>query len=136
MDDPAVDDPAPPPRDALPLLWANFVGSHVILLAISFFVAPEPGALGQWAVVLGIPALVTAGLAVEGEVLARAAPQLQTWFVLRFALAEVAGVLGFVAYYVSGEHLVQGLCAAVGLVAHLACFPSRGARERYALARR
>lgn len=121
---------APPPT--LPILWSSFVMSHALFVGLSFFVPAEPMAEASWVPALGLPAVVAAGLAAEGSVLGRAASNLQTWFLLRFALAEVAGIVGFVAWFVTGEHLVQLACAGAGLLAHLASFPTGRAVETYA----
>ncbi|MFN7142351.1 MAG: hypothetical protein ACK4YP_01125 [Myxococcota bacterium] len=121
---------APPPT--LPILWSSFVMSHGLFVGLSFFLPPEPMAEAGWGPALGLPAVVAAGLAAEGSVLGRAAQNLQTWFLLRFALAEVAGIVGFIAWFLTGDHLVQLGCAGAGLLAHLAAFPTARAVETYA----
>ncbi len=125
-----------PPATQLPVLWASFFTSHTVIAGLAFFVPAEPVADPSWVPLLGLPAVAAAGLSVQGGVLARAAPQVLTWFILRFALAETAGLLGFVSYFLSGDHLVQLGCAAIGLVAHLLAFPGARAAQLYAAARR
>ncbi|MDP2305609.1 MAG: hypothetical protein Q8P18_06250 [Pseudomonadota bacterium] len=125
--------PAPVP---LPILWGAFVSTHALLLVLSFFVPAEPIAQASLVPLLAIPAMIAAGLAAEGSLVARVAPHAQTWCILRFALAESAGILGFVTFLLSGAHLVQLVCAACGLVAHLLAFPSPRALEGYSSLRR
>ncbi|MES2643975.1 MAG: hypothetical protein V4850_31085 [Myxococcota bacterium] len=121
-----------PPATPLPLLWAAFIGSHVMFVAITFFVPGQPIAQANLLPILAVPAMIVAGIAAEGSLVARVAPQAQTWCLIRFALAEVAGVLGLLVYFFSGEHLVQLVCAACGLMAHLLAFPSARALEGHA----
>lgn len=120
---------AKPPQAVLPIVWGAFVSSHALFVAISFFVPADPSLDPGMVSLFGIPALALAGIAAEGSLVARVAPQLQTWFILRYALAEAAGLMGFAAYFASGDHLVQLACAGAGLLAHLAAYPSGRAIE-------
>ncbi len=120
--------PTPVP---LPILWGVFLMSNVLFLGISLVVPVTPVPDAGWVAALALPAVIAAGLAAEGSVLARLLPQVKAWFLARFALAEAAGVLGLVAYVVSGEHVVQLACAGCGLVAHVLAFPSARALEMH-----
>lgn len=125
----------PPARSSaqtLPILWAAFVSTHLMLLGISFVVPAAPVGDVGWVPLLGLLAVVPAGLSVSAGLFARAAKSAQTWFILRFALAEAASLFGFVAYFVSGDHLVQLGCAALGILAHLMAFPSAAAQAAFA----
>lgn len=123
--------PTTPLPTPLPILWGAFILSHVMFVVLTFFVPAEPIAETSLVPLLALPALVVAGIAAEGSLVARVAPQVQTWCLLRFALAEMAGVLGLVVYFLSGAHLVQLACAGCGLLAHLLAFPSARAVEAH-----
>jgi hypothetical protein len=124
----------PGQANVLPILWVSFFSAHVLFAGVSTVVAPVAD-LGPAAAVFGLVALLPAGLAAEGGILARAITPAQSWFIVRFAMAESAAILGLVAFLTSGSHLVQLGCAALGLVAHLLSFPSEGALARYAATR-
>ncbi|MDP2311478.1 MAG: hypothetical protein Q8P41_01120 [Pseudomonadota bacterium] len=121
-----------PAATPLPILWSAFVPTHLMFLIIGNFVPAEPIAQADLVPLLALPAVVAAGIAAEGSLLARVAPKAQSWFVMRFALAEVAALVGFLSYFLTGTHLVQFLCAGVGFMAHVLSLPTAGALTRHA----
>lgn len=124
------------PTTPLPILWATFLPTHLLFIALTFFLPAEPITDISWLPVLALPALGLAGIAAEGSILARVAQQPQAWFLLRFVLSEVAAVVGFLAYFVSGTHVIQLICAGCGLLGHLLSFPTARALEFHAGLRR
>jgi len=117
----------------LSLLWGMFFPSHALFLAIPFLVPMEAQPFAAFAPLLAVPAVIAGGLAAEGSLPARFAAAAQTFFILRFALSELAALLGLAACLVTGgDHLVQAGCALVGLVAHTLSYPSVGAIEAHA----
>ena len=123
---------SPPPNvQTLPLMWGAFIMAHLSIAGVTSVVPAEPTGDTSWAPLLGLVALVPAGLSVQGGLIARAASNAQTWFLIRFALGEAAGLIGVVAWLAAGDRAVQLGCAAVGLVAHLFAFPSAGAQAAF-----
>jgi hypothetical protein len=100
--------------------------THAVLTGISFAV-PADGTAPTIAVFLVLPALFTASMSVGAGFWLPASANAQTFFVLRWALAEAASIFGFVAYFLSGSHLWQIPCVAAGVIAVLLAFPSEAA---------
>lgn len=103
----------PPPN--LWILWAAHGAAQVGIVIVSFVVPAQPTAEApQYVLLLG--ALGAAGVSIAAPLLL---PRLvdPTRLLVRMALAEAAGMLGFVAWFLSGERLVLAACVGLGLLA-------------------
>jgi hypothetical protein len=112
-------------RMQLPLIWVVFLLTQLVITGVSFAVPAQPSLEPTLAYVFGFPALMAAGISVSGDLWRPRVPQLQTWYILRWALAEAATIMGFASWYTSGERLVQFACLGLAIVAIGVGFPRR-----------
>ncbi|HEX8455798.1 MAG TPA: hypothetical protein VF656_00610 [Pyrinomonadaceae bacterium] len=122
-------------RRGLLLIWGAQLMSLALLFGLTYVLRPESSRDGNhtlaWMLgAVGFMAFVISFL-VKRKLLAQAAAERRidlgtTAYVLAFALCEVTGLLGFVAYIVTGLSyaLHSFIIAAGGLALH---FPARGA---------
>lgn len=105
------------------ILWASMGMSQLVLLAVSYVVDAPAGdpSLGP---LLILPGLLTALASIALPLVAAIVPiSPQPRFLLRCALAEGAGLMGFVSYMLSGDHTWQLVAAGAGLFAWLVAAP-------------
>jgi hypothetical protein len=129
--------PAEARRRGLLLIWGAQLFSLALLFGLTYVVRPEASTDGNhtlaWTLgAVGVSSFLLSFL-VKRKLLARAAaerrPELGTTaYVLAFAMCEMAGLLGFVAYVVTGlsYSLHSFIIAAAGILLH---FPARGVFE-------
>ena len=111
------------PNQTLLIMWAAFVMSHVLITAVPFLAQMEPGG-GSGGLALALPALAL--LNGTASLMARAwlrVPNIQTFYVVRWALAESATLFGLVGWFITGSHTTQYACAGIGLLAHVMAYP-------------
>lgn len=111
------------PNQTLLIMWASFVMSHVLITAVPFLAQMQPGG-GNGTVALVLPAFAL--LCGTASLMARAwlrTPNVQTAYIIRWALAESATLFGLVSWYMTGSHTTQYACAAIGLLAHVMAYP-------------
>ena len=114
-----------PPALPVPLvIFGAMAMSHVMFVAISFVVEGGGGnpSIGPFLV---LPAAATAGLSLVFPHLVGAKFDRLTAHIIRWALAESATVIGFLAAFQGAPRLFQAACTAMGLVALFAAFPPR-----------
>ncbi|MBM4364685.1 MAG: hypothetical protein FJ102_00605 [Deltaproteobacteria bacterium] len=112
---------------ALPVpivIFAAILMSQLVLVAVSFAVPPG-GSNPSIGPFLVLPAAATAGLSLVAPHLFGPKFDRLTLHILRWALAESATILGFVAAFMGAPRLFQAACTAMGLVAMFAAFPPR-----------
>lgn len=109
-------------KNPIPLiLWSAFGVTHLVLVLISTLIpaaSAEPARL-----LFVIPALTAASASVAATRFFPPAMPAQTTHIVRWALAESASLMGFVAWYTSGDHLVQAVCTGAGLLAWALALP-------------
>lgn len=113
-----------PPNPTSLILWSAFGATHLVLLLVSTLLAPTSHDPVLTFMVL--PALSSAAVSVAAPRVFPAEMVVPTRFILRWALAEAASLMGFVAWFLSGDHLVQGVCAGAGLLAWALARPTDG----------
>ncbi len=111
--------PAPDPR-VQTIIWLALGASQLMFLGLGVLLAPpanpEQVHLAQ---VLALPAMLTAGASIALGVIPSILPALRAPArnIVRWAIAESAGLFGLVALMVSGDALYQYAYATFGLVA-------------------
>ncbi|MBM4390120.1 MAG: hypothetical protein FJ090_03280 [Deltaproteobacteria bacterium] len=113
---------------ALPVplvIFGAMLMSQFVLVAASFAVPPS-GSNPSIGPSLVLPAAATAGLSLVAPHLFGPKTDRLTLHVVRWALAEPATILGFVAAFMGAPRLFQAACTAMGLVAMFAAFPADG----------
>ena len=108
------------------ILWGSMGTAQVVFLVVATLI-PAVGT-EAWAPLLIVPALGVAGLSAA----ARFMPAFllmppQTRAIVRWALAEAAGIFGLLAYLESGVPTYQYGCAFFGFAAWIYAFPSDAA---------
>lgn len=108
------------------IIWIVMGASQLIILGIGAVLAPpsNPGATTT-AQMLAFPAMMTASASIALGVIPGLLPgtPAQTRHILRWALAESAGLFGLVSLMISGEALYQYACAIMGLIAWAVAVP-------------
>jgi hypothetical protein len=129
--------PAEARRRGLLLVWGAQILSLLFLFFLTYVVRPEASRDGNhtlaWALgAVGFTSFLLSFL-VKRKLLARAAVERRldlgtTAYVLAFAMCEMAALLGFVSYVITGLSyaLHSFIIAAVGMLLH---FPKRGALD-------
>ena len=124
-------------RRGLLLLWGAQLMSLALLFGLTYVIRPESSPDGNhtlaWALgAIGFVSFIVSFL-IKRKILAQAAAKRRidlgtTAYVLAFALCEMTGLLGFVAYIITGlsYSLHSFIIAVGGLLLH---FPARGALE-------
>ncbi|HEV2800149.1 MAG TPA: hypothetical protein VGW12_06620 [Pyrinomonadaceae bacterium] len=124
-------------RRGLLLIWGAQLMSLALLFGLTYVIRPESSTDGNhtlaWALgTIGFVSFIISFL-VKRKLLAQAAAKRRidlgtTAYVLAFALCEMTGLLGFVAYIITGlsYSLHSFIIAVGGLVLH---FPARGALD-------
>ncbi|HYG09522.1 MAG TPA: hypothetical protein VD835_06080 [Pyrinomonadaceae bacterium] len=124
-------------RRGLLLIWGAQLMSLAVLFSLTYVVRPEASADGNhtlaWAFgAIGFTTFIASFLVkrklLDQAALKRRADLGTTAYVLAFAMCELAAILGFVAYVITGLSytLHSFIIAAAGLLLH---FPARGALE-------
>ncbi len=114
-----MSEPAPNP---IPLiLWSAFGMTHLVLVFITTLIPPQPSNPGM--VLFVIPALASATISVGARSIFKGNFPAQTLFIVRWALAESATLMGFVSWYISGDRPVQAVCTLAGLAAWAIAMP-------------
>lgn len=124
-------------RRGLLLIWGAQLFSLLLLFSLTYVVRPEASTDGNhtlaWALgTIGFTTFLVSFL-FKRKLLARAAAERRmdlgtTAYVVAFAMCEMTGLLGFVAYIITGLSyaLHSFIIAAGGMLLH---FPARGALE-------
>ncbi len=116
-----------PSEQNLPFIWLGFCVSQIVFAGISWSVWPgqtTEDMMIVWvlaAMILPMSLMSTfgAGFLVKGEGTAT------TRYILRWAFAESAALVGFVACFVGGPRWLGPLAAGWGLLLVLLAYPSR-----------
>ena len=108
-------------------LWGALGTSQAIITGSSFLVE-SPASNPATAPFLVLPALVVAGTSLVLPHLLKGPPL--TTQIIRWSLAEAATLFGFVSYFLSGQHLFQFVCVAMGFAAWAAAIPASADASR------
>lgn len=124
-----------PSAQVLFILWIAMLTSHVLLFAVGQIVPPTPDStpspedLEIMAIVLtmlGVGTALASGLALP--ILFRGQP-FPTLMILRFAMAESSTLFGLVLALLGAEMQWVYILTGLGVVAHIAAFPTERERE-------
>lgn len=108
------------------IIWGSMGSAQAMFLFVATQIPPQ--AHEAWAQYLVIPAIGAAALSVAMSFVPAIVPApAPTRSIVRWATAETAAILGFLAYMQSGEHLYQYGCAAFGFFAWAYAFPADAA---------
>lgn len=111
------------------IIWGSMGTSHLLITAVTFML-PTEGHNPGIAPFLVFPAMLAAGSSLALPALLRKPPPPLTVYILRWALAEAATLVGFLSYMFSGLHLYQFVCLAMALAAWMAAYPRDALSER------
>ena len=109
----------------LPILWLSFSASHLIITGVGWAMWPgfDPeAATTTWALVGLVVPLSFASVLLPSMIL-RKPEQASTRYILRWAFAEAATLMGFVAAFSGGPQWVGVACGIWGLLLHLIAYP-------------
>ncbi len=105
------------------ILWMAMGAGQLALVLFSLVIVPTAAdpSLGPVLILPALPAVAVSVLAPLVPPLAKLPAQ--TRYIVRWALAESAGVMGLVSWMMSGTHTWQLVAAGLGLTAWLVAAP-------------
>ena len=106
------------------MLWSAMGTSHAVITMVSFLIV-SPASNPSLAPVMVLPALLVAGASLILPTMFKGPPL--TGSIMRWALAEGATIFGLISFILSGQHLYQVVCVAMGVAAWAAAIPTNPA---------